>query len=52
MEFHTTSLATRCAVKVCVPGSERQRFIAAFGGLFMTKTPFEAHVIQWYFLEF
>jgi hypothetical protein len=51
MEFDTNSLATRCMVKVTVPRSERQRFIASFGGLFKAKTK-EQHIVQWCFMEF
>ena len=51
MEFATNSLATRCMVKVTVPRSERQRFIASFGGLFTAKTS-EQHLVQWCFMEF
>jgi hypothetical protein len=51
MEFATNSLATLCMVKVTVPRTERQRFIAEFGGLFKTETT-EKHRVEWCFMEF
>ncbi len=51
LEFATTATATRCMVKVCVPRTDRQRFIAEFGGLFKTET-IEKHRVEWCFMEF
>ena len=51
LDFASTPAATRCAVKVTVPRSERQRFIAEFGGLFTTSTS-EGFPVQWCFMEF
>jgi hypothetical protein len=52
LEFSSTPKETRCIVKVSHPRTERQRFIAEFGGLFTTETAIEKHVIKWYFMEF
>jgi hypothetical protein len=52
LEFASTPKETRCIVKVSHPRTERQRFIAEFGGFFTTETATEHHVIRWYFIEF